>query len=215
MKITGEMLIGATAVRGSDATLRAFDPARGADLEPVFGGGGAAEVGRACELAEAAFDPFRLASLETRAQFLEAIASNIVALGDELDRARAHRNGAAESAYRRGTRAHRGSVEGSSRRSCGKAAGRARRSIPPAGPQAPAAPRPAAAEYSRRPCRRVRGEQLPARILRCRRRHAPALAAGCPVVVKAHPAHLVLPNSSVAVIQKRSPKADCPRAGSR
>ena len=45
MKITGEMLIGASAVRGSDATLRAFDPARNADLEPVFGGGGAEEVG--------------------------------------------------------------------------------------------------------------------------------------------------------------------------
>lgn len=34
MKITGEMLIGASAVRGTNATLRAFDPARNADLEP-------------------------------------------------------------------------------------------------------------------------------------------------------------------------------------
>ncbi|KMY85123.1 Ketoglutarate semialdehyde dehydrogenase [Candidatus Paraburkholderia calva] len=84
MKITGEMLIGASAVRGADATLRAFDPAKNADLEPAFGGGGAAEVARACELAEAAFDPFRAAPLETRAQFLEAIEDNIVALGDTL-----------------------------------------------------------------------------------------------------------------------------------
>jgi NADP-dependent aldehyde dehydrogenase len=84
MKITGEMLIGASAVRGTDATLRAFDPARNADLEPAFGGGGAAEVARACELAEAAFDDYRHAPLETRAQFLEAIADNITALGDTL-----------------------------------------------------------------------------------------------------------------------------------
>ncbi|MFM0519455.1 MULTISPECIES: aldehyde dehydrogenase (NADP(+)) [Caballeronia] len=84
MKITGEMLIGASAVRGTDATLRAFDPARNADLEPAFGGGGAAEVARACELAEAAFDDYRHAPLETRAQFLEAIADNIIALGDTL-----------------------------------------------------------------------------------------------------------------------------------
>ena len=34
MQITGEMLIGATAVRGKDATLHAFDPARGVDLQP-------------------------------------------------------------------------------------------------------------------------------------------------------------------------------------
>ncbi|SAK89330.1 fatty aldehyde dehydrogenase [Caballeronia fortuita] len=84
MKITGEMLIGASAVRGTDATLRAFDPARNADLEPAFGGGGAAEVARACELAETAFDDYRHAPLETRAQFLEAIADNIIALGDTL-----------------------------------------------------------------------------------------------------------------------------------
>ncbi|MFM0326872.1 aldehyde dehydrogenase (NADP(+)) [Caballeronia glebae] len=84
MKITGDMLIGASAVRGTDATLRAFDPARNADLEPAFGGGGAAEVARACELAEAAFDDYRHAPFETRAQFLEAIADNIIALGDTL-----------------------------------------------------------------------------------------------------------------------------------
>lgn len=84
MMITGEMLIGATAVRGTDATLRAFDPARNVDLEPVFGGGGAAEVARACELADAAFDPYRQAPLETRAQLLEAIADNILGMGDAL-----------------------------------------------------------------------------------------------------------------------------------
>ncbi|BBU29916.1 fatty aldehyde dehydrogenase [Burkholderia sp. THE68] len=84
MKITGDMLIGASAVRGTDATLRAFDPARNADLEPAFGGGGAAEVARACELADAAFDDYRHAPFETRAQFLEAIADNIIALGDTL-----------------------------------------------------------------------------------------------------------------------------------
>ena len=84
MQITGEMLIGATAVRGKDATLHAFDPARGVDLQPGFGGGGALEVARAADLAEQAFDTYRLAPLETRAQFLEAIADNIAGLGDTL-----------------------------------------------------------------------------------------------------------------------------------
>ncbi len=84
MHITGEMLISARAVRGNDATLHAFDPARGVDLKPAFGGGGALEVARAAELAEQAFDTYRLAPLETRAQFLEAIADNIAGLGDTL-----------------------------------------------------------------------------------------------------------------------------------
>ncbi|MGA1861229.1 aldehyde dehydrogenase (NADP(+)), partial [Azospirillum sp. 11R-A] len=59
MTITGEMLIGATAHRGSQGEFRAVDPATGEALEPVFGGGGAAEVERACALAWAAFDAFR------------------------------------------------------------------------------------------------------------------------------------------------------------
>lgn len=84
MQITGEMLIGATAVRGKDVTLHAFDPARGVDLQPAFGGGGAKEVARAADLAEQAFDTYRLAPFEIRAQFLEAIADNIAELGDAL-----------------------------------------------------------------------------------------------------------------------------------
>ena len=57
MKVTGEMLIGARAVRGTESTLRAVNPATGAELEPPFGGGSAADVDAACALAEAAFGP--------------------------------------------------------------------------------------------------------------------------------------------------------------
>ena len=40
MKITGEMLIGKSAVRGRESTLIAINPGLGTDLEPTFGGGG-------------------------------------------------------------------------------------------------------------------------------------------------------------------------------
>lgn len=86
MKITGEMLIGASAVRGHDAVLQAIDPATGATLGPDFHGGGAAEVDRACALAEQAFDAFRNTLPAQRAAFLERIADGIEALGDTLDR---------------------------------------------------------------------------------------------------------------------------------
>jgi len=84
MNVTGEMLIGARAVRGTESTLRAVNPATGAELEPSFGGGSAADVDAACSLAEAAFDPYRALSLERRAAFLEAIAQEILDLGELL-----------------------------------------------------------------------------------------------------------------------------------
>jgi 2,5-dioxopentanoate dehydrogenase len=84
MQITGEMWIGASAVRGSAAVLRAFDPARGIEIEPAFGGGDGADVERACNLARNAFDAYRNVPLATRGKFLEAIADNIVEIGDAL-----------------------------------------------------------------------------------------------------------------------------------
>jgi 2,5-dioxopentanoate dehydrogenase len=58
--------------------------ADGAPLSPSFSIAGAAEVAQACALAEAAFDPFRKLSPEVRAQFLDAIADEILGLGDAL-----------------------------------------------------------------------------------------------------------------------------------
>ncbi|TCG10188.1 aldehyde dehydrogenase (NADP(+)) [Paraburkholderia steynii] len=85
MTITGEMLIGFSAVRGNEGEQRAFNPATNSEImEPVFGMGGAAEVERAASLAQQAFDVYRNVPLTKRAVFLEAIAENILALGDEL-----------------------------------------------------------------------------------------------------------------------------------
>lgn len=84
MKIAGEMLIGASTYRGSQEAIYAIDPATGEKLEPVFHGGGAADVERACELADTAFDSYRETSPESRGHFLETIAQNILGLGDAL-----------------------------------------------------------------------------------------------------------------------------------
>lgn len=85
MTITGDMLIGFSEVRGNDGEQRAFNPATHSEIsEPVFGMGGAAEVGRAASLAQQAFDAYRNVSLARRAAFLDKIADNILGLGDEL-----------------------------------------------------------------------------------------------------------------------------------
>jgi len=83
--ITGDMLIGATAVRGAAGQQRAFNPSADADIsEPVFGMGGLPEVDRAAALAAAAFDTFRRTPPAVRAGLLEAIADNILQLGEAL-----------------------------------------------------------------------------------------------------------------------------------
>ncbi|ANG64353.1 2,5-dioxovalerate dehydrogenase [Marinobacterium aestuarii] len=84
MQIKGEMLIGARAVRGQGRVIRGINPATGEALEPAFAGGAQADVDQACALAAEAFDSFRETGLEARAAFLETIAENILALGDDL-----------------------------------------------------------------------------------------------------------------------------------
>ena len=85
MQITGEMLIGASCVRGTEGQQQAFNPATDQFIgAPAFGMGGQAEVDRAAQLAAEAFDEYRLLPLAKRAEFLEAIADNIMALGDAL-----------------------------------------------------------------------------------------------------------------------------------
>ncbi|MEX3953366.1 aldehyde dehydrogenase (NADP(+)) [Paraburkholderia sp. EG287A] len=85
MTLTGEMLVGSATVRGSDGSQCAFNPATNAGiLEPRFGLGGPAEVERAAHLAAGAFDVYRTLPLEKRATFLETIARNILDIGDEL-----------------------------------------------------------------------------------------------------------------------------------
>jgi NADP-dependent aldehyde dehydrogenase len=84
MQINGEMVIGASAVFGAHGVARAVDPARHAEIEPPFGQCGQEDVDRACALAEAAFDTYRETTLEQRAAFLERIAAEIEGIGPAL-----------------------------------------------------------------------------------------------------------------------------------
>jgi len=84
MTITGETLVGAKAIRGSGASFKAFNPSTGETMEPAFASSTPADVDRAAALASAAFDIYREISPEARAAFLESIGDEILALGDEL-----------------------------------------------------------------------------------------------------------------------------------
>ena len=84
MQIKGEMVIGQAAVSGQAGSVKALNPATGSAIEPSFGLAGQAELQQACALAEQAFDAYRETTLEQRASFLEAIAASIEQLGDSL-----------------------------------------------------------------------------------------------------------------------------------
>lgn len=84
IELAGTLLIGNEEYAGTDGTIHAVNPRTGEDLEPAFGLGDAGDVDRATSLAWSAFGVYRNTGLEERASFLEKIADNIEALGDQL-----------------------------------------------------------------------------------------------------------------------------------
>jgi alpha-ketoglutaric semialdehyde dehydrogenase len=84
MQIKGEMVIGAQAVFGAHGVMRATDPAQHQEIGPEFGLCGPADVDRACALAQSAFNAYRETTFEQRGAFLERIAANILDLGPAL-----------------------------------------------------------------------------------------------------------------------------------
>ena len=207
MSITGEMLIGATALRGAEKPVQAIEAATGKPMEPAFGGGGASDVDRACALAWEAFDTYRETSLERRASFLEAAAQAILDIGDELI-VRAM----AESGLPRGR------LEGERGRTVGqlrlfatvvREGGWLEARIDPALPDRKPVPR---SDLRQRhvplgPVAVFGASNFPLAFSVGGGDTASALAAGCPVVVKAHAAH---PGTSELVAKAiRSAVAAC------
>ncbi|MGP9664823.1 aldehyde dehydrogenase (NADP(+)) [Halomonas sp. AOP22-C1-8] len=84
MALEGKLLIGQQVVTGTQRNIQATNPSTGELLEPVYVGGDRSHVEQATKLAWDALDTYRETSLEARATFLETIANEIEAIGDEL-----------------------------------------------------------------------------------------------------------------------------------
>ena len=82
--LNGNLIIGASAQYGTSAPFKAVNPATGQHIEPAFGTANVDDVARACTLAQQAFDSYRDTTPEQRAAFLEQAAQNILDLGPEL-----------------------------------------------------------------------------------------------------------------------------------
>lgn len=79
----GSFLIGGSTI-WRPQTFQANNPASGDLLDPDFCVSSAVDVGDACQLAEQAFDSFRELAPAARANFLEAVAGRIEAIGEAL-----------------------------------------------------------------------------------------------------------------------------------
>jgi NADP-dependent aldehyde dehydrogenase len=188
MALSGRLFIGEERVSTAES-FRAVNPTLARELEPSFSVAGTAEVAVACALAASVFDRFRSLDAPVRASFLESIATHILALGDELlERAQA------ES----GLPLVR--LSGERARTVGQLrlfAEELRRGewhglrIDPALPNRQPAPRPDMRQ--RRiplgPVAVFGASNFPLAFSVAGGDTAAALAAGCPVVVKGHPAH--------------------------
>ncbi len=83
MSITGALFIGAQQVT-TPHQFQGRNPATGEVLAPSFCMAKEPQIAQACALADAAFDAYRETSSQDRAAFLQAIADEILALGDVL-----------------------------------------------------------------------------------------------------------------------------------
>jgi NADP-dependent aldehyde dehydrogenase len=187
--LTGELLIAGAARMGRAGVVHAYDASTGDPMEPAFGKADNTDLEAACAAAQAAFQPYRTLPYAKRAVFLETIAEQIETIGDALIvRAMAE------------TGLPRARLEGERTRTCGQLrlfaqvvrdGGFLEARIDPALPnRAPLA----------RPDLRLRNIPLgpvavfgasnfPLAFSVAGGDTASALAAGCPVIVKAHSAH--------------------------
>ena len=187
--VTGQMLIAGSAVLGAGKQIYAFDPSEGKQLEPAYHHGDASDVDAACAAAAAAFADYRSTTSEQRAQFLEAIAARIEAAKDVIVERAVAETGLPEAR-----------IAGEVGRTAGQLrlfAGVLREGswngarIDPALPERTPLPRP---DIRQRfiplgPVVVFGASNFPLAFSVAGGDTASALAAGCPVIVKAHDAH--------------------------
>ena len=189
MQIAGEMIIGRNAVTGKEGTMKATDPSRGVEIEPAFGLASTADLNRACELADKAFDAYRETGLEARAKFLETIADRIMDIGPVLIERAMQESGLPQAR-----------LEGERGRTCNqlrlfaKVVRDGRWQSATLDSALPERTPPRSDLRLRKiglgPVAVFGASNFPLAFSVAGGDTASALAAGCPVVVKAHPAHL-------------------------
>ena len=182
--LTGQMIIGGTLVPGTGEPVYGVDPRTGDRLEPGYRGAGPDDLDRACQLAEQAFEGYRSAPIAARADFLDAVAANIDALGATLVERAGLESGLPEAR-----------LTGELARTTGQLRlfGQVLREGSWQGaridPGSPARPDIRQRQIPLGPVAVFGASNFPLAFSVAGGDTASALAAGCPIVVKAHEAH--------------------------
>ena len=201
MTLLGTSIINGAAVASSSATFTAVNPATSSPLAPPFHEATLGDLDNAAQAAALAFDSYRRTTPVQRAQLLERIATEIDALGDSLIQRANAETGLPEArlAGERGRtttqlRAFAALITDGSWVDA---------RIDRAQPERKPLPRPDIRRMLRPigPVLVYGASNFPLAFSAAGGDAASALAAGCPVVLKAHPAH---PGTSELVMQAMS-----------
>lgn len=189
MQITGLSIIGARRSAGTGPVFHGMNPATGAALPGDFHSASAAEVDLSVELATAAFPVYSRMTGKARGTFLRSIAHNIESLGERLTQRACEETGLPEAR-----------IKGETARTCGQLRmfaaqveegswvdARVDHAIPDRQPL----PKPDMRAMLRPigPVVVFGAANFPLAYSVAGGDTASALAAGCPVIVKAHPSH--------------------------
>ena len=189
MKLTGRSIIGFREGATAGKAFRARNPMTGQELDGEFFSASADEIEQAAKLAHEAFQLYGRASGREKAKFLRTIASNIEAIADEVvQRAELE------------TALPKSRLQGETSRTCNQLRLFAQlledgswvmARIDHADPNRKPAPKPDIRSMLRPlgPVAVFGASNFPLAFSVAGGDTASALAAGCPVIVKAHPAH--------------------------
>ncbi len=188
-ELTGAILIGDTDVFPSGPEFQAVNPVTGAALKPIYHDATANDVDRAAALAWDAFGPYRRTTLARRAVFLESIAAEIENCGTLL----VERVTAETGIPAARVRGEIGRTTGQLRMFAGvvRDGGWTNARLDSPDPQRQPLPKPdlRQREVPLGPVAVFAASNFPLAFSVAGGDTASALAAGAPVIVKAHPAH--------------------------
>ncbi len=189
MTLHGKHLIAGRTTGEATEDFRAWDPAQGAALDPAFCEASAADIDAAAKAAEAVFEVYAATEPARRADFIERIASEIEDLGETLVERACRESGLPPGRIRgeRGRTVYQLRLFAAAVREGSWVDARIERAIPDRTP----APKPdlRRMHVPLGPVAVFGASNFPLAYSVAGGDTASALAAGCPVICKAHPAH--------------------------
>ncbi len=211
MRISGKHLIGKGSSCSENARFNVINPATGKVLSPDFCEATRDDIEQAATLANEAFNLYRQTTLEQRGEFLETIAAELMALGDELIE-RAAQETALPTARLEGERArtvNQLKLFAQVVREGSFVEARIDRAIPDRTP----IPKPDIRQMhlALGPVAVFGASNFPLAFSVAGGDTASALAAGCPVIVKGHPAHAGTSELAGLAIQRAIEKCAMPQ----